>query len=428
MSLSDSVARTTLSLYSALKFRPANPAQYTILSSFTLIHRSGSIAPISLATGSKCLPAARLSTNGDAVHDSHAEVLARRGAVRWLMKEMCRSATKRSAWLEPKASGKWGLKDGVSVHMYISTLEEGGDASTRTLAALPQDPAIATLKSTTPFTVPVENAAARGRDNYGLLGVLRTKPGRADSPPTLSMSCSDKIARWCVLGFQGALASNILDPLYVDEIVLGGVDPTVEESVREDCTRAFWKRIESAALEGERKPVPSPTVINRDPGDVALPHPFKLHPPRITFTSLEFLHGRAQLESTSPASSCNESICWIADSSSRYEVLIHGLRRGVGDKQRAKPHLRPLVSKLALFALYQQTLMQIGLSSMAYTHLETDNPSPETTYHEAKQAASDYQEAKLALRTRGIFAGWVISGKKWESFTVDGTTVPEPTM
>ena len=120
--VSDSVVRATLNLYSTLKFRPTNPAQYTILSSLTLVHRTGSITPISLATGSKCLPATRLSANGDAVHDSHAEVLARRGAIRWLMEEICRSTQRSSEWLERKKTGKWGLKTGVSLHMYISTL------------------------------------------------------------------------------------------------------------------------------------------------------------------------------------------------------------------------------------------------------------------------------------------------------------------
>lgn len=120
--MADSVVRAALNLYSALRFRPANPAQYTILSSLALVHRTGTVTPISLATGSKCLPATHLSMNGDAVHDSHAEVLARRGAIRWLMEEICRSTQRSSEWIERKETGKWGLKTGVSLHMYISTL------------------------------------------------------------------------------------------------------------------------------------------------------------------------------------------------------------------------------------------------------------------------------------------------------------------
>ncbi|KAF6261035.1 adenosine deaminase/editase [Scenedesmus sp. NREL 46B-D3] len=51
------------------------------------------------------------------------------------------------------------------------------------------------------------------------LGVLRRKPGRGD--PTLSLSCSDKLARWACLGLQGCLLSSCLAaPLHLDMLVV----------------------------------------------------------------------------------------------------------------------------------------------------------------------------------------------------------------
>ena len=114
------------------------------------------------------------------------------------------------------------------------------------LLAAQQDPTMAELKDSSAWPHLPEGIASRGRDNYTRLGVLRSKPGRADAPPVLSMSCSDKIARWNVLGIQGALASSLVnEPIYIDTIIIGEVDRFLQDTVKEDCQRAFHGRLGS---------------------------------------------------------------------------------------------------------------------------------------------------------------------------------------
>ncbi len=106
---------------------------------------------------------------------------------------------------------------------------------------------MAALKDSTLFPELPPGTASRGRDNYSLYGVMRTKPGRADSPPTLSMSCSDKIAAWNVLGIQGALASRLLQPIYIDRVIVGEVEQPMHHAILEDCHRALYDRLRSIA-------------------------------------------------------------------------------------------------------------------------------------------------------------------------------------
>ena len=114
------VSSQVLGLYSSLAFTPP-PGQFTVLASLVLASTT-TLKVISLATGSKCLPAVRLPDQGDALHDSHAETLARRAAIRWFFEEIARSiAGEGSQWIEVGDDKRYYLKSGVRIHMYIST-------------------------------------------------------------------------------------------------------------------------------------------------------------------------------------------------------------------------------------------------------------------------------------------------------------------
>ena len=114
-----------LDLYSSFDFTPQH-SQYTVLASFFLFcSGTTDIKVISLGTGTKCLPAYRLSPKGEIVNDSHAEVLARRSAVLWFLEEInriCSVDAYYSPWLEVCSDARYALRDGVKLNLYISTI------------------------------------------------------------------------------------------------------------------------------------------------------------------------------------------------------------------------------------------------------------------------------------------------------------------
>jgi tRNA-specific adenosine deaminase 1 len=167
----------------------------------------------------------------------------------------------------------------------------GGDASTRFLA-FHQNESMALLKDSSPFPDQPKNKPWRGRNNYHSYGVLRTKPGRSDSPLTLSMSCSDKIASWNVLGIQGGLTVRIFNPVYISSIIIGDVDEDIRRILREDCERAFCRRIEDlqGIFQDQRL-----VLLTNDQRFLGLPESYCVTRPALQFTSLEFPHSRSSL-------------------------------------------------------------------------------------------------------------------------------------
>lgn len=153
------------------------------------------------------------------------------------------------------------------------------------------------LPSTTP-------QVHRGRVSYSSFSCLRTKPGRADSPPTTSHSCSDKLAVWSLLGPQGALLSQLgIQRIPIDALVIGGVPQEHRERVGEEAGRAVGGRLEAWAR------------------SVGLGQN-AFTPPLIHFTDRAFEHGReavaadegCDVSEVASCSECASSACAITPS------------------------------------------------------------------------------------------------------------------
>ncbi|KAJ8980740.1 hypothetical protein NQ317_011388 [Molorchus minor] len=148
-----------------------------------------------------------------------------------------------------ESGGGYKLKNGIEFHLYINTAP-CGDARI--------------------FSPHEENSPIDKHPNRSSRGQLRTKiesgegtipvkgttiqtwDGIIQGERLLTMSCSDKICRWNVLGLQGALLSHFIEPVYLKTIVLGSL---MKET---HLHRAICGRIEPT-LQG----LPPPYLLSR---------------------------------------------------------------------------------------------------------------------------------------------------------------------
>ncbi|XP_044968996.1 double-stranded RNA-specific editase 1-like [Hordeum vulgare subsp. vulgare] len=123
----EAASSTALRRYRALpkKGKPQG-RESTVLAAFLLSSPENPLNPtvLSLATGTKCLGAARLRPRGDLVHDAHAEVIARRTLLRLIYAEI--GMDNPPSWLVASGTdGRWRLKDEHQLHLYITQIPCG---------------------------------------------------------------------------------------------------------------------------------------------------------------------------------------------------------------------------------------------------------------------------------------------------------------
>ena len=304
---------------------------------------SSSFRCVALGTGTKCIPNAKRRKDGCVLCDSHAEVVARRALVKWMHEEISKASTstvvspQKSVFVREAQTEMFRLKENVKLHFFISQPPCGDASVFKAKEKEEEEEVMITVREVTkrkglkrmkmggvtngqPGVTGAKMVALSddGKDDakYKVdaeFGVseqetcrCRIKPGRGDL--TSSMSCSDKIAKWIMLGFQGTLLSLVIShPMRMSTITIGSNAAQGDdiERIAQSSRRAFIDRVPFSLRD---------TLLNSE------------EPPRVVFINIS-TEKSEELQSFSSASrgkervSCPTSINWF-ENCDKQEVTV----------------------------------------------------------------------------------------------------------
>ncbi|XP_054419243.1 double-stranded RNA-specific adenosine deaminase isoform X5 [Pteronotus mesoamericanus] len=337
---------------------------------------------VSLGTGNRCVKGDSLSLKGETVNDCHAEIISRRGFIRFLYNELMKynPQTAKDSIFEPARGGeKLQIKKTVSFHLYISTAPCGDGAlfdkscSDRAVESTdsrhypvfenPKQGKLRTKVENGEGTIPVESS-----------DIVPTWDGIRLGERLRTMSCSDKILRWNVLGLQGALLTHFLQPVYLKSVTLGYLFS------QGHLTRAICCRVtrDGSAFED------------------GLRYPFIVNHPKVGRVSV--YDSKRQSGKTKET-----SVNWcLADG---YDLEILDGTRGTVDGPRNE---LSRVSKKNIFLLFKRLCSFRGRRDLL-----------KLSYGEAKKAARDYEAAKnyfkKSLKDMG-YGNWISKPQEEKNF------------
>ncbi|XP_027016575.1 double-stranded RNA-specific editase 1a isoform X1 [Tachysurus fulvidraco] len=307
---------------------------------------------ICVSTGTKCINGEYMSDRGLALNDCHAEIIARRSLIRYLYSQLefflsNNPEHHQSSIFQRCEHLGFQLKDGVQFHLYIST-SPCGDArifSPHEAAVEDQGDRHPNRKARGQLRTKIESG--EGTIPVRSSNTIQTWDGVLQGERLLTMSCSDKIARWNVVGVQGSLMSYFSGPIYFSSIILGSLYHA------DHLSRAMYQRV--ADIE-------------------ELPQPFTLNRP--------LLSGISNAEARQPGKAPNFSVNWTVG-----DQGLEVISATTGKDDLGRP------SHLCKHALYSRWVRLHDKLSQTL-RIRAARPA---TYHEAKQGAADYHSAKQTL-------------------------------
>lgn len=379
----DRIATVSLDKFRTLpKTGKPSGREWTVLSSILKYNQQTDVLDVvAIGTGTKCLGKDYShSGSGEIINDSHAEVMSRRGFLRYIME----SINKRNDFTYDNKIRRFRLDPTISFH-FFTTHPPCGDASifdvTSSDQPLSKKRKLDLNDNDNLVGRIISSHATGGRlfetdviDSMSQdIGEIRTKPGKGVR--TQSVSCSDKLSKWNILGIQGALLDSILDrPIYLSSFTVCGVSSVAS------IERAIWKRwLENYSIVSfDRYVMQKPTV-------------------QATSENIEFECSQNSFLQPSP-----NSIVWCDVENRNFEIAVGGRRQGVTKKKINTAAGRLMISKMEIYRQFLDVAMS-----------EHDNDEPDCrynrsmTYKSAKNVAEDYKLAWSALKLN-VFKKWTV--------------------
>ena len=272
----------------------------TVMAAFLVQNGNNRPEVVSIGMGTKYVLRKNLKghRNYFLVRDQHAEILAKRGFRRYLVKQIrnCKAGDteEESIFVKNSLDGVLRLRDGISVHFYCSS-QPCGNATIKKWAKSKRPKLYSTLKHHEyPTNVPHAccHISARKEGQIALLlkfdesiaaGSIKSLDSNLNVPVGLTdyrnklglyLSCSDKILLWNTVGVQSALLSHFCQPIYVSTVTIGRKFSEVH------CERAFCCRLPSFKF----------------PSNLTEPAIFSTHHPAMLCTSVKFDKGTIATE------------------------------------------------------------------------------------------------------------------------------------
>ncbi|XP_051797789.1 double-stranded RNA-specific editase 1-like isoform X2 [Acanthochromis polyacanthus] len=354
--LADAVSRLVIDKFSELTDNFTSPhARRKVLAGVVMTTGTDvkEAQVICVSTGTKCINGEYMSDRGLALNDCHAEIVARRSLIRFLYSQLeyflSNNKEEHHQSIFSRCDNRQGfrLKENVQFHLYIST-SPCGDArifSPHEAGVEDQGDRHPNRKARGQLRTKIESG--EGTIPVRSSNTIQTWDGVLQGERLLTMSCSDKIARWNVVGFQGSLMSYFTEPIYFSSIILGSLYHA------DHLSRAMYQRI---------------TEIED------LPQSFSLNRP--------LLSGISNAEARQPGKAPNFSVNWTVG-----DQGLEVINATTGKDDLCRP------SRLCKHALYSRW-MRLHCKLAPTLRIRTVRPN---SYHDAKQAAVEYHSSKQTL-------------------------------